>query len=634
MLNSNVEYNQKLNSPQDVISEVKQLEVQKPFAILEFINTTPSWSGGPHEAKTYICLDEDAKNCIGPFLPTAQQLIGRLRWLLRIVEASLKAEKSDKLVYSNVEELNRKLFGDQKNAGIIYVHIEYQLIRSNGYTDPFITLSLSPELRDGLNFVKTSDLNLLRNLFEIVKAVGNELNEERKKQGKKPKTRNPYTDMITVMEIYGYELLRSSKGRKAESGQSLSGEIKDLYTRVVKKSGEILPQLRELCKLLTIPRVRLAMQAFKNIKEFYERQPLRPGKIKLTVKLYLKKGKAPLALDKEAIEKLAICLIAYTLTFLGLGKATSRGFGRFRLVQYKLMDLRDDEDLKELLEELKYVETDPMGVFKRSCNTLIHTSKMLLEDLIKSEVSTGDVAKLYRIPVLSYASINAKIVDPLKHPCVYALQELSSVDISQDPCINNKFVVTDMIEALSAIGKAVLKSTWKVRHRNVMNPGVAYHTWVLGLPRGTKQEIEQTSYYSGYYFSKDKISGGEDCKIPKNMEMPRRISPLIFIPYCVNNKCKALIIPFVTVSDFVIRINSLIHIGRHKDRRKGVKCLDHVIAISHALRNSKSGKVLGELMGIAKYSQKPGTPCQYADITMCVEEALNTALEWVENLLR
>jgi len=573
--------------------------INKPFAILEFVNTTPLWPGGPYYTKTYECSNLNLENCIGPFLPTSQQLIGRMRWLLRLVEASLK--NIPNASYRNVEELNTIIFGNLEKSGTVLVRTNYYFTGTHDLI-PYDAPYLPQHVRDDINFVKTSDLAVLDRLLNVVKDIKN---------------------LISVLEIHGYLLMRRSRGLHKHK---LTGGIAKLYENTVSKMDKQLSQLSDICKLLAIPRFRLAMQGIKNIVELYEYQPLRPEKVRLKVELYLKTGASSSAFSAQAkrtVKKFVILLATHVLTFIGLGKAVSRGFGKFRLELYELdKDLKGDAEVEQILESLKNGDKGLGNMFREASEALIRSSLELLKNISAPTLSYQATEGLSRIPTLNYAIKNSVLIDPLKHPCVYVLQELPNVDINKDPCINNKFVVTDIIEALSAIGKATLKSTWKVKHGDIRNPGVAYHTWALGLPRGAKQ--------TGYYTYENKLNA-EMCEIPRDKEEPRRLSPLVFVPYCMDGRCEVLLIPFVTINDFAAKINNLIHVGGHKC--KDVKHLGHVIVISHALRNSKSGKVPGELMGIAKYNQKPGTPCQYADITMCVEEALNTALEWVKNLL-
>ena len=592
-----------------ILKEIEEENAVKPYAVLEFINTTPLWPGGPLGAKTFKCMNSDTNNCIGPFLPGTQQVIGRLRWLTRTIEASIKNRC---LSNKEVEELASKLFGNQEKVGKVIVRMDY-LSRGKAYIDQRVWDNISI-------------------LGHIVKNLGGAI-----------------TDLFAILEAEGYSRLRKNApelARRRYYHKPLLGKkLNTLYLKIKRNARNLLDSIPvEVYKLITIPRLRLAVQDIKSINEIiklYEIQPLRENSVVISVKLYKRTG------DKlSPTEKIfTVLLVVYLFTFIGLGKATSRGFGKFNLRSIKLDKelkehiIKDDESLEQYL--LKYRRfsngEELLEKFKDLGVMLLRLGASLINGDVETDTLVSSIineAKPCRIPRLSIAVKEARVITPLKHPCVYASVELTNIDNRTPGCINNKVEVRDVLEALSAIGKATIKSTWKIVHGRVRDPGVAYHTWPLGLPRGAKSFRVKTGYYK--YTENTKLRRGRGDYIARFINYGRdyvdlrRSSPIIFTPYCINNQCSVLAVPFITIDDFTEILNDMIHIGVHRGRQR--KTIIHVTEIRSSMINSETG-CLRDPAGIATYDRGSGNPCPSEDIEYCADYALNTAFDWITRLL-
>lgn len=147
---------------------------------------------------------------------------------------------------------------------------------------------------------------------------------------------------------------------------------------------------------------------------------------------------------------------------LGLGKASTRGFGRFKAEVYRIHDgLKSGSKLKELVDNLSSLYN-----VKNSdeATRLLHE---LLNMLIKlAEDATGmqrDKPGIGMIP---------RLINAIKPPSEIRHVRATVV----------KTRASDPVDALEFIAAAVLKQTWK-QYSKIS--GVNYHTWPLGLPRGS-----------------------------------------------------------------------------------------------------------------------------------------------------
>ncbi|ABM80567.1 hypothetical protein [Hyperthermus butylicus] len=562
----------------------------KPLATLSFVSFTPLWPGGPLGGRTYRCITR--RYCIGPFLPDSKQVIGRVRWLLRTVEATLQVLTGKPVnSYADVESLNARIFGTTSTASKLR-----------------IVLSYSP--------------NSVRSYFDA--STVQALEEAARRASLNAKS------IVQLIEVDGFTRLRHKLNLPPFERRIWSD-----YERYLKvtRNGSLVPD--ELALLLTIPRIRLTLQGIKKFIDIYEMQPLREG-IELTVTIYARKGANVDSLEAS----FAVLVIVFTLAFIGLGKATSRGFGRFALKKYEInvnnKDLVDDV-LESFTKVVNSVE-DMKSVYMEAGKTLLMLARELKGVPVPSS-KIDDVAgedgwhkavqlvRRSRVPLfatsIAYVALKGAI-GRIKHPCPYATAELGGrIESRPHGCIDNTVEVGDIITALSAVGKATLKSTWKLYHgpQQLRREGVAYHTWPLGLPRGAQN--------TGYYIAEHAYTG-ERCgpnlgRIAKLNKSSRRLSTVFFTVACSGGECFGLVQPFLSYEDFADAMTRLVHVGKHD------KTLYHVVSVAQALQQSRLGHggCPPDPAGLAAPRDTPGARTA-SDVVL---EPLLTALDWIVTLL-
>ncbi|MEM2275184.1 MAG: type III-B CRISPR module RAMP protein Cmr1 [Thermofilum sp.] len=203
----------------------------------------------------------------------------------------------------------------------------------------------------------------------------------------------------------------------------------------------------------------------------------------------------------------AVASLLLALTFGGVGKATSRGFGKLAPIQLScnMAEVRGIfNDLKRLSDGGRVLsgtrlQTDlVIEIVKRIMNSCVGLAAPLVEG---AESAARHEYPLIETPEEGYYRV----------------------------LVANRLFSRDL-DALQAIGRATLKLYWKaldfVRKgdspRNAVRrawslTGEAYHTWILGLPRGQEPEEGQRT---GYWVEMGR----------RDPERVRRKSPVIFVP--------------------------------------------------------------------------------------------------------
>ena len=196
--------------------------------------------------------------------------------------------------------------------------------------------------------------------------------------------------------------------------------------------------------------------------------PLRPGTVRFKLKLILDVGRLRRVILEDgrslynlqdAVSDFLALLALLIPTVFGIGKATTRGFGRFMLKDGKTVGSRAGKAIK-LLKDLP-----------KSCNN-IHNCEDRYKRLLKllDEV-TEDLAgpansQLYLAPSLK-VSLNYDLIK-----AVWATLQVAD---------QRRF--SPISRAIEKIGQASMKQNWKKRKGD---PGLNVHTWPLGLPRQQK----------------------------------------------------------------------------------------------------------------------------------------------------
>ncbi len=180
--------------------------------------------------------------------------------------------------------------------------------------------------------------------------------------------------------------------------------------------------------------------------------PLPPEAIKgFTVEVYRRPGNSRNTLQYVPA---LLALLAVTPLLAGLGKMTSRGFGRFCLDRYWLA-----QDLS------KQTSSKAISILKLAmCNSLEHLDERKAVDTIWS--------LLEGVGILLVGSRRG------------AGHSQTKVPVASPDWIKAVTVKGTITDALTRIAKATTKQCWKrLLGLNIKSPGANIHTWILGLPR-------------------------------------------------------------------------------------------------------------------------------------------------------
>jgi len=218
-----------------------------------------------------------------------------------------------------------------------------------------------------------------------------------------------------------------------------------------------------------------------------------------------------------------------TLAYLGIGKATSRGFGRFYLVK----------------------------------NNKLWIAENLRDNITKliDYVLNGEIREAFK-----YFYINIGF-DPY-NPNNYNKWTDSSIPLAPLPCDNNEDCIKvvklgskDLLSIMNCINRSTLKSYYKKEFERALKgtqkgsysfPSIGIHTWVFGFPRAhiSGKEIE-----TGYYYKDDKNANNA----------LRRASLVIISPVKrLTDEYDIVILPFLSLNDLREKVNELYHKEEYK----------------------------------------------------------------------
>lgn len=203
--------------------------------------------------------------------------------------------------------------------------------------------------------------------------------------------------------------------------------------------SRLSPDLQEYFKYFLIPRFNLAHMGKNNAMYYYYNQPAKPKSVRVKVEI-INNG------ADEDFFNFFISSLIFTMKYIGLGRASTRGFGRFILER----DNRSfEDDFKDLL--------------------LLGRVIVSQHRFVSNELFPCD------IPIVR-----------IDYPYAYFFSDEDYV-----PILNK-----DPITYLIAIGNATLKIAWKKAiGRGYKDHGDKYHTWTLGLPRGLYKKTKKTGYF-------------------------------------------------------------------------------------------------------------------------------------------
>jgi len=585
-------------SIETVVNLAQTVAGRRTILSATFTNVTPWWGGGPF-TDTIICLDKECKQ-LDYALPNSETVKGLLRWVLRTIYASI--EDTD---YKDIEKKYvASLLGSTSSESKVHVMVESKICCEKPYYVSYSTLK------------------------QLVKCYVENKNVIRKEEA---------SSLLTSFELVGHALLRGQDpsninsyfltGRRAREQK---GDAKRLYD-CIRKLGQCRREAEEFVKLFTIPRFRLISMKVTSKEVFphknsstdinyfarllFSLQPLKPGCIEAGINVYW--SPHSLALEKDSMrfyrELLLALSVVYVFSILGLGKATSRGFGRF-----KLEDMWSDN--QEVIENIKDISSCLWDSDKvEDCLEKMH--KRVLE-ILEKLYSRKPIKKPSRVPRISATEI---FVGELRHPCRLATLEFTSGSACRQYCDRGRRpVVRDIIEALSAIGKATLKTVWKLyAGAKVREPGVRFHTWILGLPRRPQRT-------TGYALDEKGVLRRTWVCL-RNVEMfgdGRRKSPFFIYPVCSNNVCSVVIVFFKTLNDHLNIIDKLVHIGKHNRNAKDFHVVRVIDAVTTRYVRSRCGSYTAGV-------QKPHRHevLEKMSKNEVVEQIGEVAFEWLKYIL-
>ncbi len=347
--------------------------------------------------------------------------------------------------------------------------------------------------------------------------------------------------------------------------------------------------------LLSIPRYALLCTG-KSIEEtkteLYRRQPIPPGKLKLTVALRENKrfGK-PLMKTSKILGSAALIL---ALAWGGVGQATTRGFGkmgRISIVEDKL------GVAKEIWSAIScFNGGDPRKLIENITKIVIERIPgNELKEMLKQLGAGERTTKKESIKLPS---------TPTFHP------ETTMISIIRNPVIRVRgyaYNTTDVWSTIVAIGRACLKLEWKALARmNFRASGRRLHTWPLGLPRYMEVKIKRKSRTGEGVTEEEKRTGyafKEDDKY-----VPGRLTSLVrFVPLLSNEKTRVLIYAFKT-ADLDQASRKLLHLRDNDEKKIAEVGIYDPTSLARAWRG--------------KAPRKPQSPVEYLEVAFRTVERI------------
>ncbi len=314
-------------------------------------------------------------------------------------------------------------------------------------------------------------------------------------------------------------------------------EYNEISVRLGRSKININKHNGALFKLFTIPRVKLLMMNAKSIEEIYAKIPALSNSIELKVKVYVRKSAN---VNTEALARLAVSTLVYALQVHGLGKAVSRGFGRFNIKEIRFSNIvsRQSDYVSNIEKIINALSGEKRAGELNLEKTIEKLIKLISSDLHELKLlGQGIRGSRYVIDVKIVGKESGGIIHPLAKPLRLLAGRVREYGA--------RVKVIDEIEALSAIGYATLKSIWKVivERVNVKAHGAFLNTWILGLPRW------QQKIHAGYAY-KIKASGREEF----NGDV-RRLSTIFLYPVrASSNKYYVIMIKYKTYMDHCIYV--------------------------------------------------------------------------------
>jgi hypothetical protein len=552
---------------------------------------TPLWPGGFDGASLYLLGGGGYRVSY----PAPGQLVGRARWLLRAAACGAGSP-----THRASEWRAERAFGSTERASPVQV-----ILRFSGGA-PFIEPG-SPKHE------------ALERAYEGLAREG-------------------LTDYFArVLEVEGFSRLRSACGLGGGTPLGGSARIHRAYQRVADTLEE-LPD--EVAMLWAIPRILLAFQD-KGPGEVVRLQPIGHERLEACLEVYRRRHAT---LEAEALRDALASLMAVP-TLLGLGKATSRGFGRLypeRMVDMGRLPGDVEEAVRTLAEAGREAHISPEG-FKRFLSALAEALG----------VKADEEPSHTHCPLLSLTLQESQDIPRIRHPCPYATAELPYVARDRNGCGREKRPDCSRLQGtlrvlciLSALGKATLKSTWKAYTfgMSLKDPGFTLHTWPLGLPRGGGRARSRTGYHEllppeggGERYARMYRSLVEEGEViggwrPPSRE-PRLQSPVHLIP--AGPGAFLAVYPYTASLERLLGEGMLAHYGLHRRSHRGGGPTWHVTLVVRGAEREKL-KMRGARGGLTPPPSRAaggGVVAVRGGARRVAWEALRFSVEWLLYLL-
>ncbi len=524
---------------------------------IQAINWTPWW-GGDYETKV-----RDPETLKPTSRPTSETLKGIVRWILRLALATHEGGG-----HARLDEILAPYYG-----GIIRLSPQGGGSEVEAHLDSLVSIRVASRVKD--------DSNKLQRLKEIIDNLWKLESEYRRLNNKE--IRNKINELLLK--------------------EAFNGGVNAIL-------GVSRYELATMAKVDERRQSRLRLI------------PILPGHVELEISVRVKRIPAGAGLD-GLLCKLTVYAIVYALEVRGIGRGASRGFGRFKVEGAKCPA---EEHLEVEIKDLAGRLVDPSKV--RDAITDIHrrlvegARALAVEENYRRALAAvgagreptwrirqggkGLVARLaeplenLRGCLTDYGGCTeVRVIDDALHPAPVPIAYMD-----RDEVRPRRVKAGDVYDALSAIGKAVLKSTWKKYSLNtVTKPGVGFHTWILGLPRWQqntgyallpgnycKRKSENDLCSDNCCVSQDKLKPNRRVHQRQSTPEGRRMSSIILYP--LPNSTTIVIIAYASLGDHKLILSGsgsewkikLYHVGRHgKPKAKG----RHVVGVAFAASRNR-----------------------------------------------
>ncbi|MEM1523121.1 MAG: type III-B CRISPR module RAMP protein Cmr1, partial [Thermofilaceae archaeon] len=199
----------------------------------------------------------------------------------------------------------------------------------------------------------------------------------------------------------------------------------------------------------------------------------------------------------EAEDAFAISSLLVALTFGGIGKATSRGFGKLAVTQVNC----NIGSVKELYSELE--KLNKSEILKE---TFHEKAEKIIEKIFESCINLAS-------PLVENVNVSAQHRYPLIETPVSNYYRVRVPNLLFD----------GDVDVLEAIGKTTLKLNWKKSlGMNIRSSGRNIDTWILGLPRSQTPRFKEPANLAALVDLEKKLKEGLENQL-KTVKLSRGI---------------------------------------------------------------------------------------------------------------